>query len=55
MDWLRQTLSRIRDLFRRGKLEREMAEEMRLHLELRAERHIAGIRRSGAVAGTRTG
>ena len=30
MDWLRQTWSRIRALFERGKLEREMAEEMRL-------------------------
>src|SRR5688572_33469268 len=41
MDWLRQTWSRLRDLFGRGRLEREMAEELRLHLEMRTERHIA--------------
>jgi predicted permease len=34
-------LRQLRALFRRNQLERDMAEEMRLHLELQTEKHIA--------------
>jgi putative ABC transport system permease protein len=34
--------NKLRTLLRKGKLEAEMAEEMRLHLELQTERNIAG-------------
>jgi putative ABC transport system permease protein len=36
MPWLRQLLFRIRDLAHRDKLERELAEELRFHLEMEA-------------------
>src|SRR5688572_337623 len=41
MTWLREFLFRFLALFRRRKLEEEMAEEMRQHLELRTRRNIA--------------
>ena len=34
-------LRKLRPLFRKDKLEAEMAEEMRLHLEMQAERNRA--------------
>jgi predicted permease len=41
MNGLRQTASRLGAFFRQRKLEAEMAEEMRAHLELRIERNLA--------------
>jgi putative ABC transport system permease protein len=41
MSWLRQITYRISALLRRRQLEQDMAEEMRLHLELRQERNAA--------------
>ncbi|MES2694114.1 MAG: ABC transporter permease, partial [Verrucomicrobiota bacterium] len=38
---MKKLLKRVRGLFSRGKLETEMAEEMRLHLERRVEENIA--------------
>ena len=37
MTWLRETVSRMAALFRKGRLERELAEELRGHLEMLAE------------------
>lgn len=37
MNWLAELLRRLQFLFRRSKWENDMAEEMRLHLDLRAE------------------
>ena len=42
MSWFRPIIFRLGALFRRRQLEREMVEEMRLHLELRKERNAAG-------------
>ncbi|MBS0633715.1 MAG: ABC transporter permease [Verrucomicrobia bacterium] len=39
MDWLRQLRFRFLALFRRRSMERDMAEEMRAHLELEADAH----------------
>jgi predicted permease len=36
MNWIQQTMRRIRQLFRRTEWESDLAEEMRLHVELRA-------------------
>lgn len=41
MSWLRQIWFRFRTVFQRSRLEQEMAEEMRFHLELRKEREVA--------------
>src|SRR5262245_61121481 len=46
MSWLRQAIFRIGALFRRRQLEQEMAEELRLHVELRSERNAAAGMRS---------
>jgi hypothetical protein len=49
MSWLRQCLFRFLALFRRQKLEEDMAKEMRLHLEERTQRNIeAGMARDEA-------
>lgn len=49
MDWLRRLRFRLRALFRRRELEAEMAEEMRLHLELEAAaRHAEGLSKEEA-------
>src|ERR1043166_6771612 len=42
MTWLGETGRRARFLFRRGMLDRELDEEMRLHLELLARERAAG-------------
>src|SRR5688572_2581929 len=41
MNWLQPIIFRLRAAFRRRQAERDMAEEMRLHLELRKERAAA--------------
>lgn len=49
MSALRQFVSRLRALFRRGRDEAEMSEEMRLHLEMQEEANMAaGISRDEA-------
>jgi putative ABC transport system permease protein len=60
MNWLRQFLFRLRALFRREKLDAEMSEEMRAHLEMQAaanraagmstdEAHYAAQRQFGGI------
>jgi putative ABC transport system permease protein len=62
MNWLRQFLFRLRALFRKEKLDAEMTEEMRAHLELQAaanrnagmpsdEAHYAALRQFGHLDG----
>ena len=41
MSWLRSITFRLRALFRRRQVEQDMADEMRLHVALRAERNAA--------------
>jgi predicted permease len=54
MDWLREQWRRLEFLFRRRRLEEDLAEEMRLHLDLRAaERTAQGAEPSDADAGAR--
>lgn len=42
MDWLRELRFRFLGLFRRRKLEMEMAQEMKMHLENETRRNVAG-------------
>src|SRR5215213_8008975 len=40
--WLRLVRARLRGLFRRGSVEREMEEELRFHVRMRAEENVRG-------------
>ena len=54
MGWLGELWRRFLFLFQRDRMEKDLADEMRLHLELRAEEHAAsGMRRRDAQAHAR--
>jgi hypothetical protein len=40
MTWLRVLVSRVRELFRKGRLEQELNDELRSHLEMVIEENL---------------
>src|SRR5688572_19207223 len=54
MAWLSEQLRRVKALLYRNRLEQDLADEMRLHLDLRAEeRQAGGLSPTGAEAAAR--